>query len=71
MKRPGIIRNAGPSTQHPPEVVKIVLWQALEQAISDATGEAFRCENRNAVGGGCINDAFVLTGGGRDSVSNM
>ena len=40
--------------------------QALEQAIGDATGEAFHCENSSAVGGGCINDAFVLTGGGRD-----
>lgn len=49
-----------------PGATRQMVWQALEKAIGDATGEPFRCDNRSSVGGGSINDAFVMTGGGRD-----
>lgn len=39
-------------------------WQALEQAISDATGEAFVLDTHAHVGGGCINSAMTITGNG-------
>lgn len=41
------------------------LRQSLESAISAATGEPFRLERESAVGGGCINAAMVVEGGGR------
>ncbi len=38
------------------------LKQALELAISEATHREFRIEGRQVQGGGCINDAFILSG---------
>ena len=40
-------------------------WGAIEQDITRATGEPFRVERARDVGGGCINDAATLEGGGR------
>jgi fructosamine-3-kinase len=40
-------------------------WTAIEQDISRATGLAFRVERASDIGGGCINDAARLEGGGR------
>ena len=42
-----------------------MLWEALEQAITQATGEHFSSTDRSSVGGGSISEAFVLSGGGR------
>lgn len=42
------------------------LWETLAAAIADATGEPFEVEQRQSVGGGCINSACRLSGGGRD-----
>lgn len=39
-------------------------WQDLEQAITAATGEAFVLDGRDSVGGGCINTAMKIRGGG-------
>ena len=39
-------------------------WSAVEKAISQATGENFRIDERVSVGGGCINSAYRLTGAG-------
>ncbi|MEK7759057.1 MAG: fructosamine kinase family protein [Pseudomonadota bacterium] len=41
------------------------LDDAIAHAIFAASGEVFRSENRNSVGGGCINTTEVLEGGGR------
>lgn len=41
------------------------LQDALARAISQATGEVFKPENRRAVSGGSINTTEVLEGGGR------
>ncbi len=38
---------------------------AIARAISAASGEVFSPDNRKGVGGGCINSAEVLEGGGR------
>ncbi len=38
---------------------------AIEQAIVDSTGQAFRVEGQAAIGGGCINDAKRLEGCGQ------
>jgi len=42
-----------------------MLWEALEQAVTQATGEHFSSTDRSPVGGGSISEAFVLSGGGR------
>lgn len=39
--------------------------ESIAEAISHATGRAFRVEGRRGVGGGCINNADVLEGGGQ------
>lgn len=41
-------------------------WQALEQAISAATGERFVLASHGQVGGGCINTAMTISGNGRE-----
>ena len=38
------------------------LNQSLEVIIEEATGDAFRIQDRQVVGGGCISDAFLLLG---------
>jgi fructosamine-3-kinase len=40
-------------------------WTAIEQDISRTTGESFRVESARDIGGGCINNAARLEGGGR------
>ncbi len=42
------------------------MWDDIAAAIGDATGEAFRPESQSSIGGGCINQAYRLSGGGRD-----
>jgi len=42
------------------------MWDDIAAAITDATGEAFRPASPSSVGGGCINQAYRLSGGGRD-----
>jgi len=37
-------------------------WQAIIQHIEQASGQAFSVKQQQSVGGGSINDAFVLTG---------
>jgi protein-ribulosamine 3-kinase len=39
-------------------------WEAVERAISEATGRAFRVRAERPVGGGCINAASLLEGEG-------
>lgn len=46
-------------------MVAMDLWQAISQAISDATGEPFRFGRQQAVGGGCINSAAKISDGTR------
>ena len=41
------------------------IWATIRREIAAATGEAFVIEARRAVGGGCINDAYVVEGAGR------
>ena len=41
------------------------LLDAIAQAISQATGEAFKPQSRQGVGGGCINRTEILEGNGR------
>jgi protein-ribulosamine 3-kinase len=41
-------------------------WQAIEQAIREATGEAFVLDQRGGIGGGCINTALKVSGSGRE-----
>ena len=43
----------------------MTLHDAMARAITRATGETFRSEGRQGVGGGCINSAEILEGGGR------
>ena len=38
------------------------MWKAIEQSISEATGEAFTVLSAVPVSGGCINEAVCLTG---------
>lgn len=40
-------------------------WQELEQAVTAATGEPFALDSHANVGGGCINAAMKISGGGR------
>ncbi len=37
-----------------------MVWQAIEEAISEASGRPFRAVTQVAVGGGCINEAVCL-----------
>lgn len=37
-------------------------WRGIEQQIATTTGKAFKVERSSAVGGGCINSAFKITG---------
>ncbi len=41
------------------------LWSDIARSIADATGQVFVIENRQSVGGGCINAAYRVTGNGR------
>jgi len=41
------------------------MWQQVERGISDALGERFRLGEAVPLGGGCINQAYRLTGGGQ------
>ena len=41
-------------------------WRHVEQAITEQTGEAFAIRDHHGVGGGCINEAWVLEGDRRD-----
>jgi fructosamine-3-kinase len=41
-------------------------WQTISQHIRQVTGDAFHLETCSRVGGGCINTAYHLQGGGRD-----
>lgn len=43
----------------------MTLWNGIEQRIAAATGSAFTGAERAPVGGGCINSAYRLEGGGR------
>jgi len=40
-------------------------WPDIERAIREATGATFAIESRESAGGGCINECFVVRGGGR------
>jgi len=40
-------------------------WPDIAAAIASAAGKAFSIESREAIGGGCINSACRVTGGGR------
>ncbi len=41
------------------------MWEAIEQAISAASGEQFTVVDTRAAGGGCINEALLLRGARR------
>lgn len=41
------------------------LWQAISQAITNATGEPFQAAKHQSVGGGCINSAAKVSDGSR------
>jgi len=43
----------------------MALWNGIEQRIAAATGSAFTGAERTPMGGGCINSAYRLEGGGR------
>jgi fructosamine-3-kinase len=43
----------------------VPLWADIGRSIAEATGAQFHIESRTSVGGGCINAAFRVTGGGR------
>ena len=40
-------------------------WTELEQMISDHSGESFAIEEKSSIGGGCINQAFRISGNGQ------
>ncbi len=40
-------------------------WSEIADAVSAALGEPFAVENQSNIGGGCINSAFRVEGGGR------
>ncbi|NIP73255.1 MAG: fructosamine kinase family protein [Gammaproteobacteria bacterium] len=42
------------------------LWDEIASAIASATGEPFTVQAQRAVGGGCINQAYRLSGDGRE-----
>ena len=41
------------------------MWDDITRSIADATGAQFHIESRTPVGGGCINAAYRVAGGGR------
>jgi len=43
----------------------MVVWREIERAIGDAEDEAFGIEHRHPLGGGSINEAWGVEGGGR------
>ncbi len=43
----------------------MVIWREIERAIGDAEGITFRIESRQPLGGGSINEAWGVEGGGR------
>jgi len=43
----------------------VSIWPTVADQISVATGEPFRLSAQSPVGGGCINEAYVVAGGGR------
>ena len=43
-----------------------MIWRAVEQAIEDATGRPFKAGSPRTVGGGCINEAFVINNASGD-----
>jgi protein-ribulosamine 3-kinase len=45
--------------------VNAAAWSDISAGIADATGAAFAIESRTAVGGGCINQCYRVTGPGR------
>ena len=42
------------------------MWQDIEQAITNETGEAFNIMDKQSISGGDINLAFKVTNGDRD-----
>jgi fructosamine-3-kinase len=42
------------------------MWTQIEQQITNTTGEPFKIENKQSVGGGCINEAWRISGSGHD-----
>jgi fructosamine-3-kinase len=40
-------------------------WRDVERSIREATGSPFAIESRAGTGGGCINECYVVRGGGR------
>jgi fructosamine-3-kinase len=42
----------------------VTAWGEIAQRITDASGEPFRLDRKEAAGGGCINEAYVLHGQG-------
>jgi fructosamine-3-kinase len=45
-----------------PEISNQVDWEPLERSISKATGRQFKIAKAQSVGGGCINNSFLLAG---------
>ena len=43
----------------------MALWTEIERNITEATGKPLAIASRTAVGGGCINEAFVVSGADR------
>jgi len=43
----------------------MALWETIAGTISEITGEPFRVEEQQGIGGGCINSAYRIGGGGR------
>ena len=46
-------------------MIKSMNWQQITASISDALSEPFVVEHHSSIGGGCINSAFRLEGGGQ------
>lgn len=40
-------------------------WSQIARSIAAAEGRGFKIDSRRAVGGGCINEAYLVEGGGR------
>ncbi len=38
------------------------MWNAIENSIAEASGHPFKIRQRTAIGGGCINQAYLLEG---------
>jgi len=41
-------------------------WTAIEQAISQHSGQIFTIDKRQSIGGGCINEAYLISGNGQE-----